>query len=69
MQLLWKVDDIQVTSEPASQEGPAFVGFSHEKTGDEIFFEADGSDGVTDLIDVFVQALNKAKQLKLKEDL
>lgn len=64
MQHVWKAEDINVASEDASSEGPAYVSLNNDITGSELIIEADGSDGVTDLIDLLVQALNKAKKLK-----
>jgi hypothetical protein len=59
MQWIFNVNDTDVSAEPASADGPAFVELEHRGTN-SVVVEAEDTD---DLVHVFEQALAKAKEL------
>jgi len=58
MQWIFEADHTDVSAEPASVDGPAFVEL--EARGNSLVVEAEDTD---DLVRVFEQALAKAKEL------
>jgi hypothetical protein len=59
MQRIFEADQTEVSGEPASADGPAFVELEHRGTN-SVVVEAEDAD---DLVQLFEKALAKAKEL------